>query len=103
MLYRSLCDSSVQYTYFTLPYAGKPEDLNIEARNFYITGTDEYSKYLVENFNRFNLIKGCNISVDRYFTSTTLLADWATTKHFSIVGTMRLDRKKIPKEIKSME
>ena len=57
MLYRSLCDSSVQYTYFTLPCAGKPEDLNIEARNFYITGTDEYSKYLVENFNRFNSIK----------------------------------------------
>lgn len=102
MLYRSLCDSSVQYTYFTLPYAGKPEDLNNEASKFYITGTDEYSKYLVENFNRFNSIKGCNISMDRYFTSITL-ADWAITKHFSIVGTMHLDRKGIPKEIKSIE
>ena len=40
--------------------------------------------------------------MDRYFTSVTL-ADWATTKHFSIVGTTRLDRKGIPKEIKSME
>ena len=101
MLYRSLCDSSVQYTYFTLPYASKPEHLN-EASKFYITGTDKYSKYLVENFNRFNSIKGCNISIDRYFTSITL-ADWATTKHFSIVGTMRVDRKGIPKEINSME
>ena len=45
MLYRSFCDSSVQYTYFILPYAGKPEDLNNEASKFYITGTDEYSKY----------------------------------------------------------
>ena len=44
MLYRSLCDSSVQYTYFTLPYASKPEDLNNEASKFYITGTDEYLK-----------------------------------------------------------
>ena len=102
MLYRSLCDSSVQYTYFTLPYASKPEDLNNKASKFYITGTDKYSKYLVENFNRFNSVKGCNISIDRYFTSITL-ADWATTKHFSIVGTMRLDRKGIPKEINSME
>ena len=83
--------------------AGKPEDLSNEANAFYVTGTDEYSKYLVENFNCFNLIKDCNISVDCYFTSTTLLADWAITKHFSIVGTMCLDRKGIAKEIKSME
>ena len=102
MLYCSLRDSSVQCTYFTLPYAGKPEDLNNEANKFYLTGTDEYSKYLVENFNCFNSIKGCNISMDRYFTSITLV-DWATTKHFSIVGTMRLDRKEIPKEINSMK
>ena len=102
MLYRSLCDSSAQYTYFTLPYAGKPEDLNNESNKFYITGSDEYTKYLVENFNRFNSIKGYNISMDRNFTSVTL-ADWAKTNHFSIVGTMRRDRKGILKEIKTME
>ena len=36
MLYRSLCKSSIQYTYFTilLPCAGKPEDLNNEASKF---------------------------------------------------------------------
>ena len=102
MLYCSLCDSSAQYTYFTLPYAGNPEDLNNEASKFYITGTNEYSNFLAENFNRFSSIKSCNISMDRYFTSITL-ADWETTKHFSIAGTMLLDRKVIPKEIKSME
>ena len=31
-----------------LPHAGKPENLNNEASKFYITGADEYSKYLVE-------------------------------------------------------
>ena len=102
MFYHSLCDLPVQYTYFTLPYARKPEDLNNEASKFYITGTDEYSRYLVENFNHFNSIKGCNISMDRYFTLITL-ANWVTTKLFSIVGTICLDRKGIPKEIKSME
>ena len=40
--------------------------------------------------------------MDHYFTSSKL-ADWVTTKHFSIVGTIRLDRKGIPKEIKSLE
>ena len=43
ILYCSLCDWSVQYTYFTLSYAGKPEDPNNEAGKFFITGTDEYS------------------------------------------------------------
>ena len=83
MLYRSLCDSSVQYTYFTLPYAGKPEDLNNKASKFYITVTDEYSKYLVENFKRFNSIKGCNISMNCYLTSITL-ADWAQQNTFPL-------------------
>ena len=34
--------------------------------------------------------------MDRYFTSITL-ADWETAKFFSIVQTMRLDRKGINK------
>ena len=28
LLYRSLCDAVVPYTYITLPYAGKPDDIN---------------------------------------------------------------------------
>ena len=102
LLYRSLCDSSVPYTYFTLPYAGKPEDINGEASKFYISGTDEYTKYLVQGFSDYNSIKGCNISMDRYFTSVSV-AEWATTNHFTIVGTMRLDRKGIPAEIKKLD
>ena len=102
LLYRSLCDSSVQYTYYSLPYAGKPDDLTGDAGKYYITSTDQYSKYLVENFNKLNSIKSCNVSVDRYFTSITL-ADWATSHNFSIVGTMRLDRNGIPKEIKTLD
>ena len=72
LLYRSLCDSSVQYTYYSLLYAGKPDDLTGDAGKYYITGTDQYSQYLIENFNKFNSIKGCNVSMDRYFTSITL-------------------------------
>ena len=78
------------------------KDLNNEASKFYITGTDKYSKCLVENFNHFNSSRGCSILIGLYFTSIAL-ADWTTMTHFSFVGTMRLDRKGIPKEIKSME
>ena len=101
LLYRSLCDSSVSYTYYTLPYAGKPEVTTSELSKFYVTGTDEYTKYLVTEFSRFNSIEGCNISMDRYFTSVSL-ADWAIDKKFTIVGTMRHDRKGIPKEMKDL-
>ena len=98
LLYRSLCDAVVPYTYYTLPYNGKPDSPDNE---FYVTGTDEYTKYLVTNFLRYNKLSGRNISLDRYFTSVTL-AQWCLEKKISIVGTMRTDRKGIPKEMKNV-
>ena len=44
LLYRSLCDSSIPYTYYSLPYAGKPEKVESPAAKYYITETNEYSK-----------------------------------------------------------
>ena len=67
-----------------------------------LTGTDNYTKYVVNGFCKFNKIKGCNISMDRYFTSVAL-AKWASENNFAIVGTMRLERIGLPNEIKTME
>ena len=64
LLYRSLCDAVVPYTYITLPYAGKPDDINNEAKKYYICDTDGYTKYPVEEFTKINSIEGCNISMD---------------------------------------
>ena len=48
LLYRSLCDSTIPYTYFILPYAGKPNNFWAnKASKYYVRGTDEYTKYLV--------------------------------------------------------
>ena len=103
LLYRSLCDASLPYTYYTLPYAGKPEDLqDNEYKKYYVTGTDNYSIYLIEELSKINSIQGCNISVDRFFTSVPL-ARWATLHKITIIGTMRLDRKGITKELKTLE
>ena len=41
-----------------------------------ITGTNEYIKYLVNEFSAYNSIQLCNISMDRYFTLMSLAA-WA--------------------------
>ena len=101
LLYRSLCDSTVTYTYFSLDYAGKPEVVGGNGAKFYITGTDEYTKYLVNGLSRYTSIQGCNILMDPYLTSV-FLAEWALQKKFTIVGTMRHDRKGIPKEVKAI-
>ena len=101
LLFCSLCDSSTSYTYFTLPYAGKPEEIAGEAAKFYVTGTDEYTKYLVTEFNQYNSIQGCNISMEQYFTAVTL-AKRVLQNNFTIVGTMWHDRKDIPNELKAV-
>ena len=46
ILYRSISDSRDPYIYYTLPYAGKPEEITDDRG--YVTETDNYMKYLVE-------------------------------------------------------
>ena len=95
LLYRSISDSVVPYTYFTLTYAGKPET---EGSEFYVTGTDEYSVYLVDKLSSHVDITGRNVSMDRYFTCVAI-AHYLKEKKMMLVGTMRADRKGIPKEL----
>ena len=85
-----------------MPYAGKPDNINNEAKKYYVCDTDGYTKYLVEVFTKINSIEGCNISMDRYFTSVTI-ARLATDHKFTIVGTMKHNRKEILKEFKVMD
>ena len=47
-------------------------------------------------------IKGCNITMDRCFTSVSL-AEWSIDQKFTIVGTMWHDRKGIPEEMKPLK
>ena len=94
ILYRSLSDGVVPYTYFTLPYAGKPEEITDESH--YVTGTDKYTEYLVDGLLHYVDIGGRNISMDRYFTSMTIAA-YLLEKPITLVGTLRTDRIGIPK------
>ena len=80
------------------------EVLNREnlATSYYVTETDEYTKYLVNGFSTVANMSGCNICMDRYFTSVPL-AQWCSERNITIVGTVRLDRKGIPAEIKNID
>ena len=104
LLCHSLCDATVPYTYFSVPYAVKPEVLNKEnsATSYNVTGTDEYTKYLVNGFSSVANISGCNMSMDRYFTSVPL-AQWCLERNITIVSAMRQDPKGIPAEIKKID
>ena len=42
LLYQSLSDAKLPYTYFTLAYAGNPEEITDDS--FYVAGTDNYTK-----------------------------------------------------------
>ena len=99
LLYRSLCDAKVPYTNSTLPHAGKPEVIG--ANDYHVTGCDEYTKWLVNNFQIYGTLQGQNISLDRYFTSVTL-AEWCLERNTTIVGTLKSDQKGIPKEMKGV-
>ena len=62
LLYQSLCDSSISYTYYSLPYAGKPEKVKGPAAKYYITGTNEYSKYLINELSVYCNLQGITTS-----------------------------------------
>ena len=64
---------------YTLPYAGKPESVDSEGAKYCITGTDQYTKYL--QLSNYNSIQGCNVSMNRYFTSA-FLREWALEKNY---------------------
>ena len=91
-LYRSICDTRLPYTYSTLPYGGKPN--NIIPESAYVTGTDNYTKYLVKGLQRTVDICGRNISMDRYFTSMEV-SRWLLKKVLTVVGTLKLRRQGI--------
>ena len=46
LLYRSLRDAVVTYTYYTVRYARKTSEINNEASKYYTAGTDEYKSTL---------------------------------------------------------
>lgn len=99
LLYRSISDARLPYTYITLPYAGKPN--NIIPESEYVTGTDNYTKYLVKGLRRSVDIRGRNISMGCFFTSMEV-SRWLQEKGLTVVGTLKSNRQGIPEAIKSV-
>ena len=93
LLFISISDAEVPYTYYSLPYAGKPEIPN----EYYVPDTDEKSMYLVTKLRLYCDLTGRNITMDRYFTSLSI-ADWLLGRNMAVVGTMKDNRVGIPQK-----
>ena len=78
---------------------GKPEKIGFPAAKSYVTKTEEYSKYLINELSIYCNLQGINISMDRYLPSVSL-ATWALEKNICIVGNVKHDLKGILKELK---
>ena len=96
LLVKSLIDARVPFTYKAAPYSGNPKDGN---GPYYIDHTENYVKYIVEDFEKEASLLGRNISTDRLYTSISL-ANWLLERGIITVGTLNTNRIGIPEEIK---
>ena len=99
LLIKSINDAMFYFTYYAIPYAGKPEDM--ANAPYYISSTDGWVKKLVEGLEAYTSLKGHNISMDNYYTSLNT-ARWLLDRDITSVGTMKSNRVGIPAEVKSV-
>ena len=95
-LVKSFNDARVPFIYKAAPYSGKPNDGNSP---YNIDHTENYVKYLVEEFEKDASLLGQNISTDRLYTSISL-TNWLLERGITTVGTLNTNRIGIPDEIK---
>ena len=62
LLYRSISESTLPRTYFTLSYCSKVDSGESQ---YYVTGTDEYTRCLPNNLSDYTKFKEKNINNDR--------------------------------------
>ena len=97
LLLKSLNDTSFPHTYKDFPYAGKPgkgEGL------YYISSTENYVCYLVDQTANDVKLQRQNISKDCLYTNISL-ANWLLGRKINSVGTSNYNPQVIPTELKN--
>ena len=98
LLFKSINCARYPYTYQAHIYAGKPEG---DPNEFYVSGTDNYIKFLVNKLLEHQPLQGRNISMDRLYTSIPI-ARWLLEKGITMIGTLKANRVGIPPAIKDI-
>ena len=96
LLFKSVNATRYPYAFISSPYSGKPTE---EGGQYHILGTEAIVHYLIETLSTNSSLAGRNISFDRLYTSIPL-AKWLLEKRITCIGTMQLNRKGIPDELK---
>ena len=86
------------YTYQSHVYSGKPAG---QPNEFYISGTDNYFKYLVSRLLENHPLWGRNISMDCFYSGIPI-AQWLLEHDIIMIGTLKSKRFGIPPEIKDV-
>ena len=96
LLFKSINPARYPYTFISSPYSGKPTG---EGGQYYIQGTETIVHYLIETLSTNPSLSGHKISFDQLYTLIPL-ARWLLEKRITSIGTMQLNRKGIPDELK---
>ena len=79
--FRSLGSSRRSYIYYTVPYARKPVEVTESHKKDTLTSVKQFVKsYEIHGY----LLKGANISIDRYYTSIPL-SEWLYRKNITCI------------------
>ena len=89
LLFRSINSAQMPYSYTAIAYAGMPTGIPSE---YYLSGTDEYMKALINRLSLAVSIQGRNLSIDHFYTSIDL-ARWCLDKKVTLVGTMQSNQR----------
>ena len=99
LLFKSVNAARYPYNFIATPYCGKPVE---EGGNFYVQGTENVVKYLIDRLQTHGSLAGRNISFDRLYISFSLSL-WLYERHITSIGTMQINRKGIPLAIKDVK
>ena len=99
LLLKAINAARYPYTFIAAPYCGKPVG---DPGEYYVSGTLEVVKKMVGRLESNVSLTGRSISFDRFYTSIPL-ALWLYQKNSTSLGTMQINRKGNPTEIKDIK
>jgi hypothetical protein len=99
ILYRSLNDATVAYTYQVHACAGKPAG---EPTEHYVQGA---AKTIITCLDAYvaqgNSVKGCNVTIDRAYSNYHVAQHISNKYQMTVVGTICANRKGLPQHFKN--
>ena len=95
ILFKSINAVEYPYTFVSHCYAGCPEGT---PNQYYIRGTDEYTKYLITKMATQVPLAGRNLTMDRLYIYTSIpIAEWLWNEQkMTMIGTFQSDRRGFP-------